>query len=195
MTGQEGRTTKERVLDAVFALVVRGGLSEASLRKVAEESGVNIGSVRHCFSSHTGLMAAAADEVGDRMERRLRPVLEQGAQLQGLRARRDFLEEIALALLPPDPEDRDELVVLCEFITAARIHPEFWPAAVRMGNDMRSVLSQALVLAGVEESELECERLVALIDGLTFELVYPHGSPDDGECGDVLRHHLTALVR
>lgn len=191
MTDQEAR---QRILRAVFRLVERGGVAEASLRKVATESGINIGSVRHYFGSHEALLTAAAEEVGARMERRLLAGAT-GQDVNTISERRALLEHVAGALLPTEPEDRGELIVLGEFVTAARIHPEFRVLAARMGRDMRAVIRDALVRARVPDPAPETERLAALIGGLTFELVNPHGARESGaDPGSVIRHHVSTLL-
>ena len=62
---------RREVVEAAFRLVIAHGVEGISLRKVAEESGLNIGSVRHYFDGHQDLLVAAAQEAGDRMGRRL----------------------------------------------------------------------------------------------------------------------------
>ncbi|APE12549.1 hypothetical protein BO226_24605 (plasmid) [Rhodococcus sp. 2G] len=190
---EEGRSARERVLDAVFAMVVKGGIGEASLRKVADESGVNIGSVRHFFGSHSGLLRAAAEEVGSRMELRLKAASAE-ASLDTLEGRRRYVEAVALALLPRVGAPIDDHIVLVEFVSAARVLPELRDAAAQMGRDMRSVVAEALSSAGVDDVDFETERLVALIDGLTFELVYPHGIEDIQRTRDILRGHIRMVV-
>lgn len=190
---EEGRPTRERVLDAVFAMVAKGGIGEASLRKVADESGVNIGSVRHYFGSHSGLLRAAADEVGSRMELRLKEARDKAA-LDTIEGRRGYVEAVALALLPSAEAPLDDHIVLVEFISAARVLPELRDAAAQMGRDMRSVVAEALSSAGIDDVDFQTERLVALIDGLTFELVYPHGIEGVQRTRDILRGHIRTFV-
>ncbi|WP_258534820.1 TetR/AcrR family transcriptional regulator [Streptomyces sp. PT12] len=194
--GERRITMRARVLDAVFRLVVRQGVAEVSLRKVAEESGVNIGSVRHYFGSHEGLMVAAVEEVGARMERRLNAVAASAGENGPEAGRHALLEAVVSALLPLAPRDRAELIVLVEFIGAARIRPEFRAVAERMGTDMRRILREALGAAGLADGEVDVEVLAALITGLTFELVHPHGASGAPDPLTVLRHHLSlpALV-
>lgn len=190
----ESETSRRLVLDAVFRLVEREGLTAASLRKVADESGVNIGSVRHYFGSHGQLMVAAAEEVGDRMERRLNSAFAAPSGTLDIEARRRLLLTVADALLPMEDEHRGELVVLLEFVTAARISSEFQSLAKRMGADLRRVVRRALELANVKDSDLEVERFIAVIDGLAFEAVYPHGASGRAHIKDVLERHIAALI-
>ncbi|GAA0532748.1 TetR/AcrR family transcriptional regulator [Saccharopolyspora thermophila] len=185
-------SVRRRVIDAVFRLVVRGGVGEASLRKVADESGVNIGSVRHYFGSHEALMVAAAEEVGARMEQRLTAALRATHDASDVVGRRAFVEDVCRAVLPFS--ERDELVLLAELLTAARLRPEFRSLATRMGTDLRAVLREALRTARVADADLEAERLTALVGGLTFELVYPHGATDSARLAEVLRRHIAELI-
>ncbi|MGP4017817.1 TetR/AcrR family transcriptional regulator [Saccharopolyspora sp. 5N708] len=186
--------SKRRIVDAVFRLVARGGVGEASLRKVAEESGINIGSVRHYFGSHEGLMVAAAEEVGARMARRLHDALPKTAGHLDVAGRRELIEAVCRAVLPAPEGDLAEAIVLIELITAARLRPEFRPLAVRMGTDLRAVLRETLEAAHVPDPGVEAERLTALVGGLTFELVYPHGSNDGELMAEVLRRHIAGLI-
>jgi AcrR family transcriptional regulator len=182
------------VLDAVFALVVEGGIAEVSFRKVADASGVNIGSVRHYFGSHSELLRAAVEEVGRRMENRLSDVAAS-VERDTPSGRNRFVEAIAMTLLPTDRSLRDEFVVIFEFITAARVLPELRDAATQMGRDMRAVIADALMRAGVHDVEFESERLVALTDGLTFEMLYPHGFETAGAMAEeTVRAHIRSVI-
>lgn len=192
-------TSRQRVLEAVFRLVERGGLVEASLRKVAAESGINIGSVRHYFGSHEQLMIAAAEEVGRRMERRLEAARPAEDEVRpdrlGAVERRALVESVCRAVLPSaERGDEAELVVLLELVAAARLRPEFRPLAWRMGRDLRHVLHLTLEAVGVAHAELEAERLTALIGGLTVESLYPHGSAMPAPASAVLHRHLGELL-
>ncbi len=62
--------------------MVAEAIEGVSLRKVAKESGLSIGSVRHYFDGHHDLLTAAAQEAGARMGRRLASHPAQG--LRGL---------------------------------------------------------------------------------------------------------------
>lgn len=162
---------RRTIVAAVFRLVVAGGVGAVSLREVAREAGLNIGSVRHYFASHSALMVAAVTEAGERMADRLaRHENHEG----------DPVERVALIaeeLLPLDQERTTELTVLTEFVTAARTEELFRPLARTMAADLRSVLHQALVRAGAPHPREAAEDLAALVAGLGHDAVLPHGSP------------------
>ncbi|MFJ5049002.1 TetR/AcrR family transcriptional regulator [Streptomyces sp. NPDC088719] len=165
-----------------------------SLRKVAVESGLNIGSVRHYFDDHRNLLVAAANEVGDRMGKRLtRWSADTLAGLDGEPAV-DALQALVEELLPLDDERRVESIVLMEFIVAARVNPVFRPVTERMAADMRQVITQALEVLRVPEPAEEAERLVAIVGGLVLDAVTPHGSLGDERVRRTLRAHLRSVL-
>ncbi|MFF8958032.1 TetR/AcrR family transcriptional regulator [Streptomyces sp. NPDC014894] len=167
---------RKDVIEAAFRLVVAEGLSGLSLRKVAAESGWNIGSVRHYFDDHRHLLVAAATEVGDRMGRRLTRYSAEGWEGLAGEPAVDALQAMAEELLPIDEERRVESIVLMEFIVAARVNPIFRPVTERMAADMRRVFTEALDVLGVPDPAEEAERLVAVMGGLILDAVTPHGS-------------------
>ncbi|MGW2228600.1 TetR/AcrR family transcriptional regulator [Streptomyces formicae] len=184
---------RKDVVEAAFRLLVAEGFSGLSLRKVAAESGLNIGSVRHYFGDHRELLVAAATEVGDRMGRRL--TRNSPDALSGLEgeAAVDALQALVEELLPLDDERRVESIVLTEFIVAARVNPLFRPVTEQMAADLRQVIANALRVLEVPDPAEEAERLVALMGGLTLDAVTPHGSLGAERLRKTLRAHLRSL--
>lgn len=184
-----------QIVEAAFRLVAAEGTEGMSLRKVAEESGLNIGSVRHYFDGHRDLLAAAATEAGDRMGRRLaRHPLED---MRGLRgdAALDALQALVEAVMPVDEERRGEAVVVMELIMAARTKPVFRAMAERMGADLRTVLQEALEALSVPDAGLAAEQVAAVVGGLTLDAITPHGGDlDEDRLRTVLREHLQLVL-
>ncbi|NUR57982.1 MAG: TetR family transcriptional regulator [Catenulispora sp.] len=52
---------RKRLVEAVWALAVRGGVEQVTLRKVADEAGVSMGQVQHYYSSMQALVADSLD--------------------------------------------------------------------------------------------------------------------------------------
>ncbi|MEV0247029.1 TetR family transcriptional regulator C-terminal domain-containing protein [Nocardia sp. NPDC050712] len=182
------------VVAAAFRLLVAEGFSGLSLRKVAVEAGLNIGSVRHYFDDHRDLLVAAATEVGDRMGRRL--TRHPTAALRGLTGEPalDALQALVEELLPLDEDRRVESIVLLEFILAARVQPIFGPITEQMAADMRAVLAEALRVLTVPDPVERAEQLAAVIGGLAIDAVTPHGSLDRERVRTTLRAHLHSLL-
>lgn len=193
----DGEQRRADIADAVLRLAARDGLPAVSLRSVAAESGLNIGSVRHYFDGQRDLMRFAMrstiDRVSARLERRraaLRPLSEltpdeAAAQLT------DFLAE----LLPLDAPRRAEATVLVEFLVAARVDTDLTELA-HEALDGTLALARRIVSAlslPPAAADLEAERLAALLDGLTFRSALHPEATTPEVCRDVLRAHLTSL--
>lgn len=185
---------RQQVIEDAFRLVVADGIESVSLRKVADESGLNIGSVRHYFDGHHDLLTAAAEEAGERMGRRLaeHPV----DALRGLRddAAVDALQALVETVMPIDDARRAEAIIVVELIMASRTSPAFRAMSERMGADLSSVMRSALDALDLPGPDLAAAQLVAVIGGLTIDAVTPHGALGADRLREVLRAHLRLLL-
>lgn len=185
---------RQQVIEAAFRLVIADGIEGVSLRKVADESGLNIGSVRHYFDGHHDLLTAAAEEAGDRMGRRLAEHPVKG--LRGLRgdAALDALQALVETVMPIDDVRRAEAIIVVELIIASRTRPVFHAMSERMGADLFAVMRDALDELEVSDPDLAAAQLVAVIGGLTMDAVTPHGALSIERVRAVLRAHLRLLL-
>lgn len=185
---------RQQVVEAAFRLVVAEGIEGVSLRKVADESGLNIGSVRHYFDGHHDLLTAAAEEAGARMGRRLAAYPPE--RLRGLTGEEalDALQALVETVMPVDGPRRDEAIVVVELIMAARTMPVFRTMSERMAADLAAVLRDALDSLQVPDVDLAAGQLAAVIGGLTLDTVTPHGALSVDRLRTVLRAHLRMLL-
>lgn len=187
------------IAEAVFRVIQRDGLAQASLRSVAEEAGLAIGSVRHYFGGHDELIVFAMRALGDRLEARLAghiPVLLDPATP---RSRRQEATEAFLGeLLPLTEQTRAEAEVWLAFSAAAKSRPDLAEEATRMYEGVRFLVRR--VLEGANEAgglladvdlNVETERLAALLDGLAVSA----GRTSPELMRAVLRRHLETLRR
>ncbi|MEU5048677.1 TetR family transcriptional regulator C-terminal domain-containing protein [Streptomyces sp. NPDC021096] len=193
---------RQAVADAVLRVAGRNGLENASLRNVAEEAGLAIGSVRHYFTDHGEMLLFAMDELADRIERRVRAhatVLLDPATDDA--DRRTGTEELLAEFLPLDGARHEESALWLAFTTAARTRPELRPRAAQVHRGMRElltrVLSEARQAGGLAEDldiAAETLRLSALLDGLALQAVLqgPAEVPPRA-MRQVLRRHLDSL--
>lgn len=198
------------VTEAVFRVICRDGLEGATLRNIAEEAGLAIGSVRHYFTGHTDLTVFALAALRDRVTarilghvERLLPAdpadstVDQRPEVEELRAE---VEELLAEFLPLDEQRRQEIVVWLEFVTAARTRPELQGHARELYDGMRMVVGRVLDRArrtGRLRDDLdiavESERLSALLDGLAMNAVLqPDRLPPD-MIRRILAVHLDSL--
>ncbi|MFJ8210751.1 TetR/AcrR family transcriptional regulator [Streptomyces sp. NPDC096033] len=191
------------VVDALFRVVVRDGLQRASLRAVADEAGLNIGSLRHYFASQRELMDFAMQSMLDRLGARLIRRVEEAGDLgrhpgpERLRLAVELLAE----LLPLDEVRRAEVAVFLDFNTAARTSPEFAGLARRTAVGARELVRRLLgrleatgTLRPGLDLDTETERLTALLDGLGMTAVLHPDLLGTEACLAVLRGHLGDLA-
>lgn len=193
------------VVDALFRVVRRAGLEGASLRNVADEAGLAIGSVRHYFDSHDALLAFALDAMVERVSDRLLarvavvlPEIEEGRVVGD--AARDATADMLGELLPLDDERRDEAAVWLAFVDAARTRPALRErsaaATAATAGLVRRVLAGADRRGGLRaglDLDLEEQRLSALIDGLTLRSVLHPELLTADTARRALRAHLDSL--
>ncbi|MGC0421231.1 TetR/AcrR family transcriptional regulator [Embleya sp. AB8] len=190
------------VVDALFRVVVRDGLQRTSLRAVADEAALNIGSLRHYFASQQELMDFAMQSMLDRLGSRLLQHVEQIGELsrhprpEQVRLAADLLAE----LLPLDERRRAEVTVFLDFNAAARTNPDFGDLARRAAAGARRLahrvltrLDEAGTLRPGRDIDIETERLTALLDGLGLSAVLHPDIVSPQTCIDVLRAHLSDL--
>jgi DNA-binding transcriptional regulator YbjK len=195
---------RREVAEAVFRVVRRDGLEQASLRNVAAEAGLAIGSVRHYFTGQGDIMIFAMRYFAERAGERLRlragrlavpdpaaPPAEHVASMEAL-----FAE-----LLPVDTGRREEAEVWLAFVVGARTRPELRPLAEEMHDALRSVAERVLraaervgVLRPALDIATEAARVHALVDGLTLHAVLRPESTGAEEMRAVLRRHVRELT-
>ncbi|MFH8573751.1 TetR/AcrR family transcriptional regulator [Streptomyces sp. NPDC017993] len=191
------------VVDALFRVVVRDGLQRTSLRAVADEAELNIGSLRHYFASQQELMHFAMQSMLDRLGSRLLERVEQIGEL-GRHPRREQVQLVAdllAELLPLDERRRAEVTVFLDFNTAARTNPDFGDLSRQSAAGARRLVHRALTrltetgtLHPGLDLDIETERLTALLDGLGLSAVLHPDILSPQTCIEVLLTHLGALT-
>ncbi|MFF1919143.1 TetR family transcriptional regulator C-terminal domain-containing protein [Streptomyces sp. NPDC058221] len=198
----DSEARRRDVVDALFRVVVRDGLQRTSLRAVADEAELNIGSLRHYFASQQELMDFAMQSMLDRLGSRLVERVEQIGKLSAhpraeqVRLAADLLAE----LLPLDERRRAEVTVFLDFNAAARTNPDFGDlsrqaaaGARRLVRRVLAALDEAGTLSPGRDLDIETERLAALLDGLGLGAVLHPDVVSPRMCVEVLHAHLGDL--
>lgn len=190
----DAKERRQHVISAAFRLIVAEGIEGLTLRKVASEAELNIGSVRHFFNGHEDLLAAAAQEAGNRMGQRLvhHPV-EELRGLQGETAL-DALQALLEQVLPIDNQRRIEAIVVLELIRASRTQAVFASTSAQMASDLHDVIAAALACLEVPNPSAAARQVAALIGGLTLDTVTPHGALTVHQLRVTLRSGLKNLL-
>ncbi|MCP2204464.1 transcriptional regulator, TetR family [Lentzea flava] len=188
---------RQAVAEAVFRVVVRDGVEQASLRNVAEEAGLAIGSIRHYFDSHDDMIIFAVEALIQSIDQR---VMDHVGSLADRTDLRRPAERVLAEVLPLDERRRDEAVLWLAFATAARTRPSLRPHAERLYDGLRRLCHRALTVMAASgtvasglDVELESERLASLLNGLTVDGVLHPDRVTPDLTVSLLRRHLDSL--
>ncbi|MFC0623080.1 TetR/AcrR family transcriptional regulator [Kribbella deserti] len=185
----DAEARRQDLVEAVWRVIRREGLPHASVRKVATEAGLSMGSLRHYFTTQDELLQFSLRAVGERVTERLRQ-LEYPADARGV------LELVALELLPLDPDRFAEVEVWVAFTAATLTNP----ALRALGDESYAAVHDLLrdllrdLLGDRPELEAQADRLHALIDGLALHGVSSPGRLKPDKARAALREHLDALT-
>jgi AcrR family transcriptional regulator len=183
---------RRELAEAVWRVIRRDGLDHASVRNVAREAGLSMGSLRHYFASQGELLAYALRMVISRIERRI-------AALDPRLDPRTRAERVVAELLPLDAERRAENEVWLAFTARALVDPELRTLRDE-GYEILRAGCRGLVrdLAGdqwpAKKLELEADRLHALIDGLAVHAAARPDRTTPQRMVAVVAHHLDTLA-
>ncbi|SDC51312.1 transcriptional regulator, TetR family [Paenibacillus sp. UNCCL117] len=165
---------REQLAEAAWRVIHRQGIEGVTVRCVAEEAGVSLGSLRHHFTTQSELLAYSMRLVSERIHQRLGQLPSTGDP------RADF-ERMLGELVPLDDDTRSECEIWLGFIQKASTSPELRPLSMEVHEQLYSAIRRCLRLiaeagdAGAKmDIELEALRAHALIDGLVVHgILYP----------------------
>ncbi|TDP96735.1 TetR/AcrR family transcriptional regulator [Labedaea rhizosphaerae] len=189
----DAEARRREVVEALFRVAVREGLARASLRTVADEAQLNIGSLRHYFDSQLELMRFAMRAMLDRVAARVQARLDRldPAEQRDERVR----DAVALLaeLLPLDETRRDEVTVFVDFAALSRTNPDLRDLAAEAAAGTRGAARAVLAhVTGTAPSTTEVERLTSLVDGLGLNAVLHPDLVSSADAERVLTAHLTS---
>ncbi|WP_406314133.1 TetR/AcrR family transcriptional regulator [Streptosporangium sp. NBC_01639] len=178
--------------EAVLRVMRRDGLEQASVRNVAREAGLSMGSLRHYFASQSELMVFAFRTVINRIESRL-------AGLEPEADPRRRAQSVLTELLPLDDERRAENEVWLAFTSRAMVDPVLGSLRDE-GYDALRAGCEAMVTdlsaAGLAPTDIpaEAERLHALLDGLAVHAAMRPDIHTAESLTAAIARHLDALA-
>jgi AcrR family transcriptional regulator len=186
---------RQELGQAVWRVIRRDGIDQASVRTVAKEAGWSPGALRHYFASQSELLAFAMRLVVERVEDRV-------AALDSAPTPHRAVEQVLHELLPLDDERRAENEVWLAFTARALIDPQLRAQHNEVHDALHRACVSALEALAVHApphaspaTALQAERLHALIDGLAVHTAVRPDLMPPQRIVAVLRLHLHALDR
>lgn len=191
---------RSRLARAVWDVVARDGVAAASVRGVAREAGLSMGSVRHSFSTQDELLRFAVSELVENVRRRI----DAGAADRAAAAADGGPLDAAVALLgeilPLDDQRLVEARVWAAFTGPGATDPAI--ATIRHRADegiaelCRTVvreLDDGGYLHRDRDIDAEARRVHVLVDGMTLHLLLDPTARSADDATAMLRAHLADL--
>ena len=138
------------IVEAVYRVIERDGMEAVSLRDVAKEASVSMGTVQHYFRTKNEMLLFALGNMRERVLARLT------ARLLKLKdpTRRQYMREVAKVMLPIDQASRQEAAVNIAFFATA-LADEHLQSLLREGYDRLLQASTQILRDAQGADELE----------------------------------------
>lgn len=188
---------KQRSIVAAAAIrVIRdNGLEHATVRTIAKEAGLSVGSMRHYFATQAELFAFCMNLFAERVKQRVEALQMSGTVLENMK-------NLLLQFLPLDEDRKMEMEVWFSFSAKVLMYPELKKLSDQMHNGM--YLSAQLVIQELREhgmahpdldAEIETEKLYALVDGLAIHTLMQPERLSVQRMEQVIEQHLIMLCQ
>lgn len=181
-----------QLAEAVWRVILTHGVSAVSVRNVAEEADVVVGSLRHLFPTRTELLTFSAQLMVQRVRDRV----------DALPARsdpRDRAFDVLTQLLPLDPLRRAELEVNVALMAEGAAEPALLPirdeAHAAIADGCVRLAEQLTIRPGEPDTLNAARRLHALTDGLAVHLLHQADDEDPAWALEILRHEIETIAR
>lgn len=186
---------RRRLVEAVWALAVRGGIEQVTLRKVADEAGVSMGQVQHYYSSMQTLIRDALD----RAVRAVNTNIEKAVRAADATSPEALLRACLHALISPD----EESVRLMRFSLAVAGRAVSDPTMAKVlapGDDELLSFSAGLIVAARQErgsepsgeERTDADICWSLAMSLGVDVALGYRSPD--AAGRILGYHIDQIL-
>jgi AcrR family transcriptional regulator len=178
-----------QLAEATWRVIREKGIGRVSVRTIASEAGVVVGSLRHVFPTRGELLEFSARLMIDRATERIAAIEPSGD------AQRDVVA-VLRELLPLSPDTRAELEVNLALIAETPALPQL--AAIRDEADaaLRSLCATLVtrLRPAAPGDDLVAERLFALVDGLALHLLTRPDEASRIRALRVLREEVRAIA-
>ena len=167
---------KAQLAEAVWQVILDRGISAVSVRTVAEQAGLVVGSLRHVFPTRAELLSFASELMVRRAtERVLATPWSDDPQQYAL--------DVIKRLLPLEPDSRAELEVNLALVAECPAQPSLGEIRDHAHEQLLEACARLVELLTGRPRDPElivtARRLHAIVDGLALHLL--HGEHDDAE--------------
>lgn len=158
---------KEMIAEATWKVILEQGMEGASVRNIAKEAGISLGSLRYYFNSQNDLLGFARDLIYQKIAERMTRIFKLDMPPK------EKIVQVLLDLMPAAGETKLEAEVRLVFKIHARHQGEVFDAekdSVYLA--IKEVMSYLVLLNLLKKDadvHLETERMYLLLDGLALD--------------------------
>lgn len=193
MTQLSREDRRARLAQAVWEIIGTHGISAVSVRTVAAEAGVAVGSLRHLFPTQAQLLEFSAELMIQRATERIGQTPPSADPVE-------YALDVIKHVLPLTPETRREFEINLALIAETPAHPnlarirdhahaELLDLFTRIVGSLRSESTRR-----PESDEYLAVRLLALADGIGLHLIHRPPEADTQWAVDIIRRELSGLL-
>lgn len=183
---------RAEIAEALWRIVLREGASGMSVREVAAEANISVGSLRHVFADKEELLEFSMRLIYERVALRIR-------RHDRIRNPLRWAEAVLSEVLPLDDDRRVEMHVNIAMVTESVAHPGLAAAAREAHDGLRSlcrtvlgVLDEHGLVGAGRDLDSQAIAVHALVDGLAMHLLLAD-TESPARAQRVLREYLTGL--
>jgi len=177
---------RQDVVAAVCRVILRDGLDRASVRQVAAEAELSMGSLRHYFATQADLMAFTLRAVIAGVDKRISALPDSPDPLS-----RAVL--VLAELLPLDEERLTEHRIWLAFTARAMVDPDLAALCDEGRTALRDGCRSLLEPLTTGNLDRETDRLHALVDGLAIHAALHPESYPPHYLHEILHTHMSTL--
>lgn len=182
---------KEMIAEAAWKVILEQGMEGASVRNIAKEAGISLGSLRYYFASQNDLLGFARDLIYQKTAERMTRIFKLDMPPK------EKIVQVLLDLMPTAGETKLEAEVRLVFKIHARHQGEVFDAekdSVYLA--IKEVMSYLVLLNLLKKDadlHLETERMYSLLDGLALDGMIRPQLLETHKLKRIIVYHLNSI--
>ncbi|MCJ1908949.1 TetR/AcrR family transcriptional regulator [Planococcus ruber] len=182
---------KEMIAKAAWKVILEQGMEGASVRNIAKEAGISLGSLRYYFASQNDLLGFARDLIYQKTAERMTRIFKLDMPPK------EKIVQVLLDLMPTPGETKLEAEVRLVFKIHARHQGEVFDAekdSVYLA--IKEVMSYLVLLNLLKKDadlHLETERMYSLLDGLALDGMIRPQLLETHKLKRIIVYHLNSI--
>lgn len=204
MTVEPREERKARLAEATWRIIENQGIAAVSVRTVAAEAGMAVGSLRHLFPTQAQLLEFSAELMIERATARITALTTRSPDgdtaidvANQAPDPIDYALAVIAEVMPLTAQSRAEFDINIALIAATPGSPGLAPIRDRTHAELLDLFARIVAMLRVETGAVpsdtaasEAKRLLALVDGLGLHLIQQPPNADTAWAVHIVRDEL-----